>query len=106
MHYLGPTFNIDLNLGRKWIYDAAFGIGYTYHKESFSAFNSVSESQNRVGVMFRLGIDYKVSEKIGIGFHISSFTMHMKKPEDYNGDKYDFYGIRHLDPLLGIRFYL
>ena len=106
MHYLGPTFNIDLNLGRKWIYDAAFGIGYTYYKESLSAFNGVSESQNRVGVMFRLGIDYKVSEKIGIGFHISSFTMHMKKPEDYDGDKYDFYGIRHLDPLLGIRFYL
>lgn len=107
MHYLGPTFSFDSNLGRKWIYDAAFGIGYTYYKESFStAIYNVSETQNRLGVMFRLGIDYKVSEKIGIGFHISGLTMRMKKPEDYDDDKYDFYGIRHLDPLLGIRIYL
>ena len=53
-----------------------------------------------------MGIEYMLSKKIAIGFQMNAFTMSLKKPEGYDTDKNEFYGIRRIDTLLGLRFYL
>ena len=39
------------------------------------------------------------------GLQIDFFVMSLKKPEGL-GDKYDFYGIRRIDPQMSIQYYL
>ena len=55
--------------------------------------------------MFQTGLEYMLSKNISIGLQINITTMSLKKPEGYD-DKYDFYGIRRIDPQIGIRCYL
>ena len=63
-------------------------------------------SNNSLGVLVQLGIQYKVSKNIGIGFQVNAFRMPMKRPDGIDTSKYDFYGIVRDDAQLGLRFYL
>ena len=111
IHYIGPSLAGCTNLGKNWIYDTSIGLGYAVYTESFSGYYGgvlydVSESNSRLGVLFQLGIQYKVSKNIGIGFHVNAFRMSLKRPDGIDTSKYDFYGIARYDAQLGLRFYL
>ena len=82
---------------------------YPYYRESVTG-NIValdlSAGEGCFGVTLQTGIDYKISKNVSIGFKINGLIMSMEKPEGYNIDKYDFYGIKRIDALCGISIYL
>ena len=59
-----------------------------------------------IGVLGQLGVEHMFSDRIGIGLQLNTFTMRMKRPDNMDTSKYDFYGIRRLDAQIGLRFYL
>jgi hypothetical protein len=65
----------------------------------------LSDSESGLGSIFQLGVEYRLTDRLGIGLHANGLTMRLKKPEGYE-DKYDFYGIKRFDALLGLRVYL
>lgn len=110
MHYIGPSVLVSLKTSDKWRYDASLGIGYSRYTEQITGRQQgisfkVSGSENRVGTMVQLGIEYMLSKKVGIGIQSDAFVMSLKEPDDYKGE-YDFYGIRRIDAQIGLRFYL
>ena len=113
MFYIGPSIVGSLMFGQKWRWDASLGLGFSHYTEEYDGgYNSyygsnsnTSYSENRLGVMFQTGLEYMLSKNISIGLQINITTMSLKKPEGYD-DKYDFYGIRRIDPQIGIRCYL
>ena len=111
MHYIGPSFVCSWKPGDKWRWDTSLGVGYGRNTEKADEHQggvsySVSASESNVAGICQMGIEYMVSKKIAIGFQINAFTMSFDRPEGYDTDKYDFYGVRRMDTLLGIRFYL
>lgn len=110
MHYFGPSIVASVMLGQKWRWASSFGIGYTHYKESATdsrlrVYANDDGSTGRVGTMFKTGFEYMLSKNVGIGLQIDFFVMSLKKPEGL-GDKYDFYGIRRIDPQMSIQYYL
>ena len=113
MFYIGPSIVGSLMFGQKWRWDASLGLGFSHYTEEYDggyysyygSNSNTSYSENRLGVMFQTGLEYMLSKNISIGLQINITTMSLKKPEGYD-DKYDFYGIRRIDPQIGIRCYL
>ena len=110
MHYFGPSFVASLMLGQKWRWVSSFGVGYAHYKENItdsrlSAYANSAVSSGRVGVMIKTGFEYMLSKNVGIGLQIDYFVMSLKKPEGL-GDKYDFYGIKRIEPQISFQYYL
>lgn len=113
MFYLGPSIVGSLMFGQKWRWDSSLGLGFSHYTEEldgghygyYSSNSKTSYSENRLGAMFQTGLEYMLSKNIGIGLQITLTTTSLKEPEGY-GDKYDFYGIRRIDPQIGLRCYL
>ena len=113
MFYIGPSIVGSLMFGQKWRWDASLGLGFSHYTEEYDggyysyygSNSNTSYSENRLGVMFQTGLEYMLSKNISIGLQINITTMSLKKPEGCD-DKYDFYGIRRIDPQIGIRCYL
>jgi len=112
MFYLGPSIVGSLMVGQKWRWDASLGLGFSHYMEEldggryYSYYDTnTSYSENRLGAMFQTGLEYMLSRNVSIGLQITLTTVSLKKPEGYD-DKYDFYGIRRIDPQIGIRCYL
>ena len=106
MHYFGPSVVYGAKLGDKWRMDCALGLGYSAYMEEYSGFTVGGSSESSVGLLGQLEIEYMLSKSIGIGIQLNSFTMSMKRPDGIDTSKYGFYGIKRLDALLGLRFYL
>ena len=111
IHYLGPCVAYGINIGDKLRWDISSGFGYAYYGESATGnINGVSldlsAGEGCFGGILQTGIDYKVSKNVSIGFKINGLIMSMEKPEGYNIDKYDFYGIKRIDALCGISIYI
>lgn len=102
MHYVGPSAVFALPIGDKWKWDMSLSVGYTKYTEEYYDF-SVSES--RVGVLYQTGIEYMLSRHFGVGFQVNAFSVGLKRPEGIDTSKYDFYGVRHIDTMLGLRYY-
>ena len=52
-----------------------------------------------------MSLEYMCSKNIGIGIKLNAFSMSLKRPDGFNLNKDDFYGIRKTDILGGLRFY-
>lgn len=103
LFYLGPSFVGSLTFADKWRAETSFGLGYCMYKEMMGP---LEETSNNLGFLGQIGIEYMVSRNVGIGLHLNSFLVTMKRPEGYNTDKYDYYGLKHIDLMFGVRFYL
>jgi len=111
IHYIGPCVAGSTTFCSRWRWDSLIGVGYAYYKESVSTdyggiSYDLSAGQGRFASIVQTGIEYKISEKVGIGLLVNGFVMNLKKPEGYNDDKYDFYGIKRVDVQVGARIYL
>ena len=111
MHYIGPSFVCSWKPGEKWRWDTSWSVGYSSYTEKVSESQGgvsygLSATESNIGGLWQMGIEYMLSKKIAIGFQMNAFTMSLKKPEGYDTDKNEFYGIRRIDTLLGLRFYL
>jgi hypothetical protein len=100
--YIGPNFGLGLKLGEKWRYDVMVSLGYGNYKES-----TWGLSYNEGGFAGKCGmsLEYMCSKNIGIGIKLNAFSMSLKRPDGFNLNKDDFYGIRKTDILGGLRFY-
>ena len=106
MHYVGPSIVYSIKLGDKWRLDAALGIGYSVYKEEYSGYMFGDNSESNIGGLGQVGVEHMISDRIGIGLQFNSFTMRMKRPDNIDTSRYDFYGIKRLDAQIGLRFYL
>lgn len=120
MIYFGPSFVCHIVFGQKWRWDSSLGLGFSRYTEKMSdkyynyyhdyytpksPRSNTSYSENRFGTMLQTGLEYMLSKSVGIGLQVTLTTTSLKKPEGH-GDKYDFYGIRRIDPQIGLRCYL
>ena len=113
MFYLGPSIVGSLMCGQKWRWDVSVGLGFSHYMEEldggyhsyYGSYSNTSYSENRLGTMLQTGLEYMLSKNISIGLQINLTTMSLKEPEGYD-NKYDFYGIRRIDPQIGVRCYL
>ena len=111
IHYIGPCIAGSTKFGGRWRWDSTLGAGYAYYKEIISSnyggiSYELSAGQGRFASIVQTGIEYKISDKVGIGIQLNGFLMSQKKPEGYTDDKYDFYGIKRYDVQVGARIYL
>lgn len=104
LHYIGPSIVASYMLGSRVRTDAAVGLGYSVFSEVMARNGSRQESG--LGILTQLGIEVMVVKNVGVGFQLNTYTMKLKRPENINTDRFSFYGIRHIDALLGLRFYL
>ena len=91
-----------------WRLSAELGAGVTYCEEHVSGSNvNVWSGNNQAGfgVNARLGAEYMISEKFGIGIDLNSEQMYLHNKVGLNLKKNEFYGIAHSAILLGARFY-
>lgn len=100
--YFGPSVGMGLKLGEKWRYDVTLSLGYGNYKEST---RRLSYSEGGFAAKTGMNLEYMCSKNIAIGIKLSAFTMGLKEPDGYKGNKDDFYGIRRTDFLGGLRFY-
>ena len=63
-------------------------------------------SESNIGGLGQVGVEHMISDRIGIGLQFNSFTMRMKRPDNIDTSRYDFYGIKRLDAQIGLRLYL
>lgn len=106
MYYCGPSIVGSLKVGQKWRWDSSIGVGYSeYTEKILPGRNGTTQSERKAAMLFQTGIEYMFSKHVGIGLQMNLSTMTLDKPKGY-GDKYDFYGIRRIDPQLGVRWYL
>lgn len=102
LDYLGPSMVIASPLKKNFRWDVALGIGYCHYSESNEG---ISNTANRVGLMFRVGAEWKVANHLALGTQFNLFSVNMKKPDDLELEKNESYGIRHVGLLAGLRYY-
>ena len=105
MHYVGPSILYSTMIGKMFRYEVGLGLGYSYYKEKDRLYNHTL-TESHLGVKWQFGLEYKLADRVAIGLQVDGFSVKMDKPEDYEGDKNEFYGIKRLEPLIGLRFYL
>lgn len=100
--YIGPNVGVSVKFGEKWRYDATLSLGYGNYKESSGR---LSYSEGGFAVRSALNLEYMFSKNIALGIKLSAFSMGLKEPDGYRGNKDEFYGIQKTDLLCGLRFY-
>ena len=100
--YIGPSVAMGLKLGEKWRFDVTLSLGYGNYKESKWG---LSYSEGGFAAKSGMNLEYMCAKNIGIGIRINAFSMGLKEPKGYKGNKDDFYGIHRTDILGGLRFY-
>ena len=102
MWYLGPSLAMSMKLSEKWRMDVLLGCGLNSYTEKYGPY---SETETDLGVMGQLGVEYMLTKRLGLGVQYDLFSVRMDKPEGYQTDKDEFYGIKRLNLLAGLRFY-
>ena len=102
LNYYGPSFLMATPLLNRWRYDLAVGIGYCRYSESFA---NITNAENCIGTTFRLGAEWKIAKHLALGAQLNLFTVSLKKPDNLELKKNEFYGIRHFNLLGGLRYY-
>lgn len=105
IHYLGPSLVYGMDFCGRWRWDVSTGIGIAYYNESSSG-SYKGDSQFRFASTAQIGLEYKISDRVGFGIQVNGFIVSLKEPEGYKNDKYDFYGIKRYDVLVGVRIHL
>ena len=110
LHYIGPSFVGSIKFGRLLRADAAFGLGYGSYSENsnINSYDLTNETLEKsgLGYLYQLGIELMATKHVGLGLQFNAFIMKLKRPERFDTEKYDFYGVKQLDALIGLRFYL
>lgn len=94
-----PTFVARAKLAPKWIIKADLGLGY-------SSFNNSYEQQSGPVFSNSVGLEYMISKHIGIGGEFSSLICALKEPRHLQIGKDEWYGIRKIAFIGGLRYYL
>ena len=102
LFYFGPNVGFGLKLGEKWRSDATLSLGYGNYKESKWG---ISYSEGGFAGKFGINLEYMCTKNLGIGIKLDAFSMSLDRPDGFELNKDEFYGIRRTDILGGLRFY-
>ena len=73
--------------------------------DSFNVYSYPDKGRLGFSMSSRLGIEYMLSRKVGIGIDFASFRCFMSNDSGYDLPDNEYYGIAHIAALLGVRFY-
>lgn len=104
LHYVGAEFVMRQNLGRKWAFHESIGLGYAQYSETIY---KLSMNQAGLGSHVDLGIEYKLSRSVGLGFSIGAYSVSFNTSNyaDSESASYKNDGIARLSLDGGLRFY-
>lgn len=102
VNYIGPSAVFAFSRTKNFRCDLAWGIGYCHYSDSYEGY---SIAQNRVGLMMRVGAEWRVAKHLALGAQINVFSVRLKKPEGLELEKNEFYGIEHFGLQGGLRYY-
>lgn len=98
VNFMGPSFVYAGFLSRKWRGIAEIGMGY-------SSFYNGYSTESGFGVKYSTGMEYMLSDNIGISAKLRSLTVYIGgKNEDY-GDSDERNGVARLAFQLGVNFH-
>ena len=104
LFYLAPTISYSKRTVKNWIWDVAFGMGFAHYT---NAYKNEEDSRLGFGTHTHVGIEYMVSDHVGIGvegnYNLMIFAQDGSFPA-YN-KQYDLNGFKCLRLMAGLRFY-
>ena len=104
VNFIGPSLVFSTMLSNKslWRWDVSMSLGYGWFSEKVAG---DKYSEGHISAKMGMGIEYKVAKNIGLGLQVGMSTLKLDKPEGYELKDNEFYGIKHVDVLGGLRFY-
>lgn len=108
LYYMGPSFVYNYVTSMNWRWDLAVGIGYALYKDSPGKGKNLfygMQTQSGIGFMSKIGVDYLLSDRLGIGVEANSVSHNFSKPEGFQLEKNEHYGFSTLSLTAGLRFY-
>ena len=97
--YVGPCAQIGGNIF-DWMHaDLSFGLGMSYMDNN-------GDSQTGFGGRFALGLEFLVSNQIGIGVEAMRQIATFKRPDGFNQPKDEAYGIENIGLMAMVRIHL
>ena len=104
LFYLAPTISYSKRTSKNWIWDVAFGMGLAHYT---NAYKNEEESQAGFGLHTHAGIEYMLSDHVGIGVEGNYNLMIFSQDDNYNAHakRYDLNGFKCLRLMAGLRFY-
>ena len=101
--YIAPQFAMKQKVSEKWQFRESVGLGYFNYRESLKG---KSASLSGVGYNFSLGVEYLLSNHVGIGANLGYLGGSLPEQDtNYNKPKDERTGIFRLTLDAGIRFY-
>lgn len=97
--YLGPAVTWSTKLGDHWMIYLEEGIGYVRMDDSYDV-------SGRMGLNAKIGVDYMITKKWGVGIETNIFGFSMNRPTGYTSPAKMHYNFERINVLLGIRWYL
>lgn len=101
--YIGPEFVLKQKIHKKWQFRESLGFGYFGYRESMKG---TSGTVSGVGFDFQVGLEYLLSQHVGIGLNFGYIGGSLPKQENNNTTSEDGRtGIFRMNGDAGIRFY-
>lgn len=101
INYIGPSFVMGLMASNLRL-DVQYGMGYSAYTEKC---DGLSVTAKRMGMTMRMGLEWRVAKHWALGVDANLLTVSLKKPDDVEQKKGEFYGIRHFGLHGGLCFY-
>lgn len=105
LHYVAPELVLRQQIGRKWLFHEAVGIGYVRYTEQMA---ELASGINGFGIHVILGIEYKLAKNVGLGFSVNAYSARFRSQDRFiesYSDKKQKAGITRLSLDGGLRFY-
>lgn len=99
MHYIGPSLFLSRHFFNKWRFEAGMSAGYACYSERFQS------AKSGFGYLSKAGIEYKISELIGIGIETNCVVLRFSTPEGVQLEENERFGFGRINFLGGLRFY-
>lgn len=102
LDYFGPSMVASYMLSERWRWMVQLGFGPGWYTEHYS---NISDKTINFALLCQMDIEYKLSEKVGLGLGYNVISMRMEKPDGFELKENEFYGIRELMLRAGLRVY-
>ena len=101
-NYFGPEFVMAGDLSRKWCGRVSFGGGYATCYDNYT-----EDTDKGFGLRAGVGIDYKLTNWLGVGAELSDYLIFFGSQDNFNWNKGNgIDGIQRFSLTLGLRVYL
>lgn len=100
MFYFGPSVSYNYRTTKDWIWNISAGTGY-------ANWDDVFKSHSGIGITTKLGVNYMLSHKIGVGVEATSLASWFKKPKGWSEHHHnESFGINQSGVSIGLCIFL